>query len=88
MNMHPFPVDKQLGVVLSYKIVSCSVARLCHGHACGVTGKITTNQGGVLFFLPQASVKETFEKCSILFKFKEDEDFNHRNTFSISRIKI
>jgi hypothetical protein len=31
---------------------------------------------------------ETFEECSILFKFKEDEDFNHRNTLSISRIKI
>jgi len=31
---------------------------------------------------------ETFEKCSILFKFKEVEDFNHRNTLSISRIKI
>jgi hypothetical protein len=29
---------------------------------------------------------ETFEKCSILFKFKEDEDFNHRNTLSILRI--
>jgi hypothetical protein len=33
-------------------------------------------------------ILETFEKCSILFKFKEDEDFNHRNTLSISRIKI
>jgi hypothetical protein len=31
---------------------------------------------------------ETFEKCSILFEFKEDEGFNHRNTLSISRIKI
>jgi hypothetical protein len=43
---------------------------------------------------------ETFEKCSILFKFKEDENFNHpreigfafhrasRNTLSILRIKI
>jgi hypothetical protein len=31
---------------------------------------------------------ETFEKCSILFKAKEDENFNHRNTSSISRIKI
>ncbi|HUT42943.1 MAG TPA: hypothetical protein VMW95_01300, partial [Desulfobacterales bacterium] len=32
--------------------------------------------------------KETFEKCSILFKAKEGENFNHRNTFSILRIKI
>ena len=24
---------------------------------------------------------ETFEKRSILFKIKEDENFNHRNTF-------
>jgi len=40
---------------------------------------------------------ETFEKCSILFKVKKGENFDHRrhavsalgvNTFSISRIKI
>jgi len=31
---------------------------------------------------------ETFEKCSILFKFKEGENFNHRNTCSILRIKL
>ncbi len=31
---------------------------------------------------------ETFEKCSILFKIKEGENFNRRNTLSISRIKI
>ena len=31
---------------------------------------------------------ETFEKCSILFKFKEDENFNRRNTLSILRIKL
>jgi len=31
---------------------------------------------------------DTFEKCSILFKLKEDENFNHRNTLSILRIKI
>jgi hypothetical protein len=29
---------------------------------------------------------ETFEKCSILFRFKEDENFNRRNTLSILRI--
>jgi len=33
-------------------------------------------------------IKETFEKCSILFKFKEDEDFNRRHTPSISRIAL
>jgi len=32
--------------------------------------------------------KETFEKCQFLFKFKEGEKFNHRNTLSILRIKI
>jgi len=32
--------------------------------------------------------KESFSKCSILFEIKEGEDFNHRNTCSISRIKI
>ncbi len=31
---------------------------------------------------------EAVSKCSILFKIKEGENFNHRNTFSISRIKI
>jgi len=31
---------------------------------------------------------ETFAECSILFKFKESEDFNHRNILDISRIKI
>jgi len=31
---------------------------------------------------------ETFEKCSILFKVKEGESFNRRNTLSILRIKI
>jgi len=29
---------------------------------------------------------ETFEKCSILVKVKESEDFNHRNILNISRI--
>jgi len=31
---------------------------------------------------------ETFEKCPILFKAKKGENFNHRNTLSILRIKI
>jgi len=31
---------------------------------------------------------EIFAECSILFKFKEGEDFNHRNILDISRIKI
>jgi len=30
---------------------------------------------------PALFKKEAFEKCSILFKFKEDEDFNRRHTF-------
>jgi len=34
------------------------------------------------------SLLETFEKCSISFEFKEGENFNRRNTLSISRIKI
>jgi len=33
-------------------------------------------------------IVETFEKCSILFKAKKGENFNHRNTLSISRINI
>jgi len=39
-------------------------------------------------FLPVYSDIETFEKCSILFKFKKGENFNRRNTLSILRIKI
>ena len=46
-----------------------------------------------------SAYKETFEKCPISFKFKEDENFNHpsticrtygagRNTWSISRIAL
>jgi len=35
-----------------------------------------------------APVIEIFEKCPILFKAKEGENFNHRNTWSILRIKI
>jgi hypothetical protein len=31
---------------------------------------------------------EAVSNCSILFKIKEGENFNHRNTLSISRIKI
>jgi hypothetical protein len=31
---------------------------------------------------------ETFEKCIFLFEFKEGDNFNHRYTLSISRIKI
>ena len=32
--------------------------------------------------------KETFEKCTILVKVKEGENFNPRNILNISRIKI
>jgi hypothetical protein len=31
---------------------------------------------------------ETFENCPILFKVKEDENFNRRNIWNISRIEI
>jgi len=31
---------------------------------------------------------EDLEKCLILFKFKKDEDLNHRHTLSISRIEL
>jgi hypothetical protein len=32
--------------------------------------------------------QETFEKCPILVKVKEGDDFNRRNILNISRIKI
>ena len=42
--------------------------------------------------VPVLSVKlsnrEPVSKCSILFESKEGENFNRRNTLSISRIKI
>jgi hypothetical protein len=41
-----------------------------------------------LQLLNQEIPSETFEKLSILFKVKEGENFNHRHTFSIPRIKI
>jgi hypothetical protein len=31
---------------------------------------------------------EAVSKCSVLFKIKEGENFNHRNTLRISRIKM
>ena len=34
------------------------------------------------------NIREIFEKRSILFKFKEDEDFNRKNTLGVLRIKI
>ncbi|MEE8552662.1 MAG: hypothetical protein V3S72_05125, partial [Desulfobacterales bacterium] len=40
------------------------------------------------FRIISALRNEIFEKCSILFKFKEGENFNHRNTYSILRIKL
>jgi len=46
----------------------------------------------VAVFLNKGLLAQTlydiFEKCSILFKFKEGENFNHRNTLSILRITI
>ena len=36
----------------------------------------------------EVALSETFEKCSISFKFKEGDNFNHRNTLSISRIAL
>jgi len=41
----------------------------------------------IIIFI-ESEIIETFEKCSILFKFKEGENFNHRNTWSILRIKL
>ena len=41
-----------------------------------------------LNFLAYLIILETFEKCQILFKFKEGENFNRRNILNISRIKI
>jgi len=32
--------------------------------------------------------RETFEKYEFLFEFEEGENFNHRNTLGILRIKI
>jgi len=52
--------------------------------------KIIDNMGVDFFvYIQKDGTKyETFEKCSILFKIKEDENFNHRNILNISRIEI
>ena len=47
-----------------------------------------SNRGAKLEIKTTLSKNETFEKCSILLKVKEGEDFNHRHTLGISRIKI
>jgi len=55
----------------------------------GIIGKpVKIRYGPAAVTLLFSFGKETFEKCSILFKFKEEENFNRRNTFSILRIKI
>jgi hypothetical protein len=36
----------------------------------------------------QSPYSETFEKCSILFKFKEGENFNRKNILNILRIAL
>jgi len=51
----------------------------------------TTNQGELSNFenySKSLSQIETFEERPILAKYKEGDYFNHRNTFSISRIEI
>jgi len=39
-------------------------------------------------FFKKIYENEAFEKCPILFKIKEGENFNHRNILNISRIEI
>jgi hypothetical protein len=53
-------------------------------------GKPISPKGNRTDSIQKRSVRriETFEKCSISFKFKEDENFDRRNTLSILRIKI
>ena len=50
--------------------------------------KVNNAQWIFSYMVLQVFLDDTFEKCSISFKFKEGENFNHRNTLSISRIKI
>ena len=38
--------------------------------------------------LQEERYEELFGKCSILFKFEEGENFNHRHTLSIPRIEL
>ena len=51
-------------------------------------GTLTPREQEVMRLLAEGLSCKDFEKCSFLFKFKEGENFNHRNTLSISRIKI
>jgi len=63
-----------------------------HYHLMEILSRYTfcsQGQSNGLFLKPSNDSRdETFEKCSILVKIKEGEDFNHRNISNISRIKI
>ena len=59
-----------------------------HAQAGWIPAFAGMTKADVSDFLRIYSDIETFEKCSILFKFKEGENFNRRNTLSILRIKI
>ncbi len=45
-------------------------------------------QPGLLTTLITQPMSETFEKCKFLFEIKKGENFNRRNTLSISRIEL
>jgi hypothetical protein len=59
------------------------VKHIAHAHCGRVFVDSIPGEGSTFSMYP-----ETFEKCSILFKTKAGENFNHRHTLSISRIKI
>ena len=57
------------------------------GDRIGAIRRVLVPLTEVRILVPQPYT-ETFEKCSISFKIKAREDFNHRNILNILRIKI
>ena len=69
-------------MVVMMAVDSLTTVKRCDKRSSGLGRDIGRNQRHLHLG------NETFEKCSILFKFKEGEDFNRRNTYSILRIEI
>ena len=88
---------KRLGAILSETRTPCYAWALIpnHFHLLLRTGKVPVSTvmrrlltGYAVSFNRRYKRNETFEEHPILAKYKEGDNFNHRNTLSISRIEI
>ena len=87
--------DEVKKVIMAMSGVNQLMAKLIYGSGKNRFWKLFSQTWRLLLKVTFATLgiilttkNETFEKCSILFKAKEGENFNHRNTLSILRIKI